>query len=360
MKRSFFVSSSLLLIVFGQMLFEVNADCPFTFNPDPLIINEEGAPVNLNIVNTASPTQCSIVGDTSKFDIQELNEGIPQPIEGHFNVVFGAVLQFTALDDGDCHDNTYTFGLNCNPDQGINSQCTINVIVIDDDAGACEDPHLRQKVRGIDEDGNTVIKNICFDLYGKAGDQFELISDKILKTSLVFELRDDYYIGKTFYQTNLGFFNVTTTSSRSDKMLRMTTENNYVIGNENEYPYAFVEKSLTSTKIGFVENERAQIVKINKIDQNIGKKYLNALIEHSESIDGVFDEHHGGIFGYVANQEYVFYEPIQDFDITVVKINGRFVKAYLKNSLGQNENCYSMSLEDIIYPKTVYSFQKSL
>lgn len=274
------------------------------------------------------------------------------------------IIEIFAGEDANCQNDRFTFNLVCKiftNGQNFPQSCpSIVVNVIDnDDAGACQDPHLKQKVRGVDEDGNVVVKNICYDLYGNAGDQFELITDNVLKTSLMFELRDDYYIGKAFYKTKLGFFNVTTSSLKTDQRFYETLNPNvFLVGNKENYPHANIEIAPSSKKIAYVEENRLQAIKVNKIDQGFGKSYLNVMVEKSESLDGVFDKHHGGLFGEIANQEYEFYESVQDTDATVVKINGRFVKAFLKNSLGQD--CYSMSLEEIIFPKNAYSFQKSL
>jgi len=358
-----FVSSFLVLVIFESALVEStgSGDCDVIFPSLPITVTE-GSSVTFTIENEVSDVKCCFVGDVDKFIIKKIpNSSPPFVINCNTGFIFRNEdeIEITPHHDNDCDDERYQIRLQCQGGKFQNCP-PITISVIDDDVGACEDPHLRQKVRGIDEDGNTVIKNICYDLYGNAGDQFELISDNILKTSLVFELRDDYYIGKTFYQTNLGFFNVTTTTVKADRLMKKRSKNHYIVGDEFEYPFSSVEKYPKKTRIGYHESERSQTIKIVKVNQDYGKSYLNALVEESTSYDGVFDEHHGGIFGFIANQEYEFYDPVQDLDMTVVKINGRFVKAYLKNSLGQNENCYSMSLEDIVYPRTIQSFQKSL
>jgi len=238
-------------------------------------------------------------------------------------------------------------------------------------ASACRDPHLTQKVNGIDEDGKQVTKKICYDLFGKGGEQIELMSDNILGTSIVFQLRDDYYIGKAFISTKLGFFNSTTKAFSSPKSsidgVSWGKEEQFVVGDIENYPHAVVKQHKKDIVIEYKEKERSQTIKIVKVEQGIGKDYLNILVEKSTTVNDVFDEFHGGIFGYIANQKYEFYSPVQHSskgenkaDLTVVRINGRFVKAFLRGDGSETDRCYSMSLDDLLYPKNVYSFQKSL
>jgi len=188
------------------------------------------------------------------------------------------------------------------------------------------------------------------------------MTDQILGTSIVFQLRDDYYIGKVFYATKLGYFNFTTTKMSCTKCtdFEWGKENKVVIGEKNSYPHAIIKQRKEDFVIEYNEEKRSQTIRIAKIQQGYGKSYLNVLIEKSTSVNGVFDEFHGGLFGFIAKQKYEFYNSVQDLGVSTVKLNGRFVKTFLKSKGGQNDGCHSMSLEDILYPKNVKFFQKSL
>lgn len=292
--------------------------------------------------------------------VTETKQSTPFPLTN----VNNPGIRIGAGNDNNCDNEEYDLNLFC--EDGGGSEVPLNcedirVQVPDNNPGACRDPHLTQKVRGIDEDGNVVVKNICYDLYGNAGDQFELITDNILKTRLTFELRDDFYIGKVFYETRYGFFNITTRSLRSrNEIINWGAEDTYIIGDIENYPFASVEQTHYATSIAYVDEDRSQVISISKVKQEYGKSYLNVMVDKSQSIDGVLDPHHGGLFGYIASQDFEFFEPIQGSDATVFKVNGRFIKVFVKFSPDQKEQCYSMSLEDIIYPKNVYYFQKSL
>lgn len=72
---------------------------------------------------------------------------------------------------------------------------TIKIKKPDDDI--VEDPHFRQTVIGKDENDKTVQNTICYDLIGKSGDKFQLISDKVQSKSSL--LLGDKYTVYQFY-----------------------------------------------------------------------------------------------------------------------------------------------------------------
>ncbi|CAD5121187.1 DgyrCDS9722 [Dimorphilus gyrociliatus] len=273
-------------------------------------------------------------------------------------------VKFQAGNDNACENKVYSLKVQCKQQEITINFPTIKVIVTNTkDSSMCNDPHLNQKVKGIDEDGRNVTRNICYDVYGTEGDQMELISDAILGTSIVVELRDDYFIGKVFFSSKLGLLNVTTTaiSNRGQKITHWGKEDLYVIGEITTHVQAVLKLSLDNLIIEYNDGKRCQSIRIVRIQQTFGKSYLNVLIEKSTNKDGVFDKHHGGIFGSIANQQYQFCYPVQgEENVTVVKINGRFVKAFLKDKPDQDHQCYLISIQDLLFPKHVSSFQKSL
>ncbi|CAD5121194.1 DgyrCDS9729 [Dimorphilus gyrociliatus] len=377
--NSFIVGFSALVLCIASS----SAQHSFGWNPNLIILKEAGpaVKVELGLIANSWPggvfVKCKAVAPKAKKFIHTRapNTALkwkPVPENSVHVIPFlnkKISIFFKAVKDGKCHDHTYKIKLTCwkfvlknIPIKITNSVLTIKVKNTET-GSMCDDPHLTQKVSGIDEDGESVTKDVCYDLYGKSGDQMELISDNVLGTSIVFELRDDYYIGKVFYATKLGYFNFTTDTISTSKSssFKWKKEDSFVIGEKEKYPHAIISKNEMDVLIEYYGKDRSQSIRIAKIQQSFGKSYLNILIEKSTSFKGVFDEHHGGIFGLIANQDYEFYEPVQEtIDLTVVKINGRFVKAFLTGKPGDTDRCYSMSLGDLMFPKNAYSFQKSL
>ncbi|CAD5121193.1 DgyrCDS9728 [Dimorphilus gyrociliatus] len=383
--NSFIVGFFAFVMCSGFALAQNPLELSFGWTPTQVQLKEGGPSkaVYLGFQNGAIwPKFSTIVcyPETDAHDTIEMKAGLLSPwkklidvtgIEINKPLKFKKLL-FRAREDKMCQNKQYFVELACYDRESpvkenplLIKYTTLEINVQNTEQGSmCSDPHLTQKVSGFSEDGESVTKDVCYDLYGKSGDQMELISDNVLGTSIVFELRDDYYIGKVFYATKLGYFNFTTDTISTSKSssFKWKKEDSFVIGEKEKYPHAIISKNEMDVLIEYYDKDRSQSIRIAKIQQSsFGKSYLNIMIEKSTSFKGVFDEHHGGIFGLIANQDYEFYEPIQEtIDLTVVKINGRYVKAFLTGKPGDTDRCYSMSLGDLMFPKNVYSFQKSL
>ncbi|CAD5121188.1 DgyrCDS9723 [Dimorphilus gyrociliatus] len=242
---------------------------------------------------------------------------------------------------------------------------TVLKLVIKKEGDSAEkDPHLTQLVKGMDESSSRVRKNICYDLYGNAGDQFEIISDRILESAVVLELRDDFYIGKVLLQTPLGFLNITTSSIfvPPRRRFRWQVAEDFSLNNQrNSFKIDFEIRD-EYVMIGIKRGERSLNVRVLKVHQNIGKNYLNIMIDQSTSKGQELDKYHGGLFGEISNKQYRFYDPVQkDEHTAVVKINNRLVKSiFRERNFNEDQTCYFMNMNDILYPKSIEMFKRMI
>merc|ERR1712065_40938 len=98
-----------------------------------------------------------------------------------------------------------------------------------------------------------------------------------------------------------------------------------------------------------VESRNAETVlsvKITRVPVNYKQGYLNIQIEDIGSNKKLLSKEHTGILGYIGNKEYIFVNPIQsDAKISTVIVNNRLIRAEKSK-----RSCYSVKLEDILYP----------
>lgn len=234
--------------------------------------------------------------------------------------------------------------------------CDLITAVKDITEAACDDPHFVQKVRGTDEHGKNVSENICYELTGQAGDVFEVLTDKKLGVSVQAQLRDDYYFGAARIETPEGV--ITATSSEISYIGHFKRSwmdiQRHTYGTD---PAVIIELHKTLNIHVHGTNGRKLGVKIERLVQEYGKSYLNVYV--SETTNGkLLDKHHGGLFGFTANNKYQFVRPVQEMESAAhVKINSRPVKAFKKPNVLAGE-CYNLILEDIIFPHPKEKFQK--
>lgn len=102
-------------------------------------------------------------------------------ISPFFSGTESLTLDLSNVDVASCSEVTGVIELQCGSlNQNAFDNERIDVIIRDNSGAVCSDPHLSQKVKGSDEVLSPIMTNICYDLYGKAGDQYEIISDSIL------------------------------------------------------------------------------------------------------------------------------------------------------------------------------------
>ncbi|CAD5120597.1 DgyrCDS9159 [Dimorphilus gyrociliatus] len=269
-------------------------------------------------------------------------------------------IQDNISDRPDCRENIYFHAacvriVNNNEDQITVDPCD-HISQVKDLAKMCDDPHIIQRVSGLNENGLETQENICYDLFGKAGDVFELITDEKLDVSVMCKLRDDFYIGAIRIHTPLGVIYATSEEisclghfKRSWKDVQRVT-----LGSD---PSLLMELDKTLT-VHVHGSSRKIAIQVQRTVQEYGKSYLNVLVSETSQPGQLLDQHHGGLFGFTANNKYEFMKPVQDdINAASVKVNGRVVKAFKKASMG-TQNCYTLTLDDIVYPHTTAKFRK--
>ncbi|CAD5121189.1 DgyrCDS9724 [Dimorphilus gyrociliatus] len=264
-----------------------------------------------------------------------------------------------------CDSVEATILIDCDNDyQNTFNRKTAKIHIEDQSAGGkvCNDPHLMQNVRVFDEMSSNQTKAVCYDLYGKSGDQFEILSDKILNTSVIIHLRDDYYIGKVFVQGPFGVVEINTAYIETSSKSKFSWNNlkNFTLDKEHG-PMLAINSNKNAINVKYDSGFRILSVLIVKIKEEYGKEHLNLLMSREMGQDNVFDQFHGGIFGEIANKQYTFYRPVQENEShAAVMINGRYVKSWIrKQEFNQKEKCFTLTLKDLLFPKSVKDFQKS-
>lgn len=291
---------------------------------------------------------------------------LPALITLEENGAQSAKISLKYLDDGieeNCHEKIH-LSMTCfkiidklnDKYEAITVQPCDIITKIKDISSACDDPHFVQKVRGTNEHGKNVSENICYELTGQAGDVFEILTDKKLGVSVQAQMRDDYYFGAARIETPEGVITATSTEiSYLGHFKRSWVDvQRHTYGSD---PTVIIELHKTLNVHIHGANGRKLGVKIERLVQGYGKSYLNVYV--SETTNGrLLDKHHGGLFGFTANNKYQFVRPVQEMESAAhVKINSRPVKAFRKSNSLAGE-CFSLVLEDIIFPHPKEKFQK--
>ncbi|CAD5121190.1 DgyrCDS9725 [Dimorphilus gyrociliatus] len=276
---------------------------------------------------------------------------------------------FGLNDDSSCSDKKYRIEARCFESEETGRVIDVKNAYLDlyvinsTPARHCEAPYFSQKVLGVNEEGVLVKELICYDTFGKAGSQYELISDNVLNLASIFEFQRDYYVGKIFFNTPLENIIISTISIAIGKHTQLfwNGQGNYFNGDEDSGPNLSVNLYGSTAIFSYYEADRIQVIKVNRVTRQNGESYLNVMIDESTGEMNVFDTHHNGIFQIVSNQDYEFFKPIQkNRRVTLVKVNGVVVKSYLKNTFDHNETCYTLLLNQIISPNLLEKFSKPL
>ncbi|CAD5125066.1 DgyrCDS13307 [Dimorphilus gyrociliatus] len=194
------------------------------------------------------------------------------------------------------------------------------------------DPHMSHYIRSAD-------KSICYDLTGKAEDEFILLDDKKNHIIISGILLDDYY----FHSIKIRMGNKTVIAHTNP--LKST-----ISWNRNLQIY----KSLTIRRI----NQNELLISIDRHTsfvltkaKSIGEAYINIWIQ-------TFDETNaGGIFGDVAKNNYEFFESSQRGQRGSVQVNGRIFPAEFRH---EPKNCWFMSPENALFPKKPVNYIDNL
>lgn len=114
--------------------------------------------------------------------------------------------------------------------------------------------------------------------------------------------------------------------------------------------------SLTIQIIGKSRNIKLNIAKVK---QSFGKSYLDVNVYETKDKLVSLDEHHSGLLALVYKNDYKFYEPVQNTEISTIAINGVFQTVHRK-PIGSNR-CYAIQLDRILFPRKFQAvkFQKS-
>lgn len=126
--------------------------------------------------------------------------------------------------------------------------------------------------------------------------------------------------------------------------------------------FVAVELINEAVSISYMKNNRKIAVRVERVLQpGRGKSYLNFFVEETSDQGVVFDKHHGGLFGFAANNKYQFSMPVQrDGKMVDVSINNRKVNAFHQKSPIGKSKCYLLNLEDIVAPFSKSKFMKAL
>jgi len=311
----------------------------------------------LKLLNTGSATYLADFTHTLPSTVHEFE--LTEANQYGFSFVFEALQDniMDPLEDVDYHGYCYA-----DPDRTIiveTERCNFKALIANQDL--TDDPHFFQNVLGMDEEKRVVSENICYDLVGTAGDVYEILTDKVLDLSVLCELRDDYYIGQVKIKTPLGVFLANTdTISVEGRFTR--TWNDLSRFERGTDPSLSVELLKDYVLVEMNGKGRRMAVRIDRVLQDKrGKGYLNFYIEETAKNGGViFDRHHGGLFGIVANNKYEFVKPVQsDEKISTVNVNGRQATAFSQTSPVTNRKCFLMNLEDVISPYVKTDFLKA-
>jgi len=299
----------------------------------------------------------NIVGDKVSFQLRDAVDGGPESVE--FTVQTKPDFVF---DDGEIvhvHAVCYTTPEPSPFSAIFINNCNYKLII--GDTTIAEDPHFIQNVIGKNENGETVTDNICYDLTGTAGDVFELLTDDLLDVSVYCQLRDDYYMGQIRIKTPIGLFKADTNyvSFEGQFQRGWNDVEKFEMGRD---PMIAVELINEAATLSYMKNNRKMAVRVERVYQSgRGKSYLNFFVEETSDQGVVFDRHHGGLFGYAANNKYQFSLPVQkDGKMVDVSINNRKVNAYHQSSPVGNSKCYLLNLDDVIAPHTKSKFMKVL
>ncbi|CAD5121184.1 DgyrCDS9718 [Dimorphilus gyrociliatus] len=261
-----------------------------------------------------------------------------------------------------CSDYSYEFFIIC--EDSLEEELLVSRIkvFVKDQLVICRDPHFSQSVEGTDDNFGKVKNIICYDLYGKSLEKYEIISDLELGGSVQIELRDDYYIGRVILSSKLGKVAINTThvSLPSNEIIDWNNSQSITIKDSDPNWRLFVRLNGKDISIEYENGIRKLNFGVFRIKQEYGESFLNVKIDKSTAKDGIFDKLHGGIFGEISKKQYQFFEPVQanGKGVTAVKVDGRIVKSSQHGmGLKADDKCISISLGELLYPKTIEMFK---
>ncbi|CAD5121195.1 DgyrCDS9730 [Dimorphilus gyrociliatus] len=262
--------------------------------------------------------------------------------------------------DNDCRDTTLILQIECRRQNGqgkavsLPSEARLELLVNDRmPLNFCNDPRIFQTVKVLHNDGRQTLEDICYDFIGKAGEQYEFFSDKLLGVSVIFELKDSYEVSRLLVKTKFGLIQAGLTSIGLpnhnlyswDRIMDLSSGIN---------PRIRLRLSPNELVIEFEENGRELKLRIIRKFDNFNIPVLKTFIDELSSGQVIFDQYHGGLLGLVSNKKYNFYQ-VDSFDKTSpnLYIEGREVKTFKKPNPHFDNKCYSMNLKDILYPNGI-------
>ncbi|CAD5115700.1 DgyrCDS4647 [Dimorphilus gyrociliatus] len=271
-------------------------------------------------------------------------------------------ISIQVLEDSNCHQgDTFTLNIACkviaknDPFDEVFIPFKFHADIHDTTTGKmCQDPHIIQNIAGVDENNQKVKAKLCYDIMGKAGEIMEFIGDEKLGVTVHFQLRDDFYISKVFVKSILGMLTISTGHIEGLRESKMNW------GIEKEVTLnkrQFVQRISVLKNSISIESKTAEAIlsiRVTRVPVDYKQGFLNIEIEDIGSNTNLLSKQHTGILGYIGNKEYIFVDPIQrDAKTCTLVVNNRLVKAYKE----AKRSCYSVKLEDILYPRTTSQFK---
>lgn len=193
------------------------------------------------------------------------------------------------------------------------------------------DPHMNHFIKSQQ-------KSICYDLTGKAEDEFILLDDKKNRLQVYGVLLDDYY----FHSIKVKYLNRTF-------IVHTNPLESTISWNRNIQRYRSMNiKLISSNQLLFTIGSHTSFV-VTK-SKSIGENYLNIWMQ-------LFNENESsGIFGDVSNNNYEFFESLQKGQRGSVKVNGRIFPAEYRH---EPKKCWFLPAENALFPKKPTDYIKN-
>lgn len=291
------------------------------------------------------------------------------------------ILVMTLVDDISCIDKIFTIEMICvNENENVlnieNPKLRIVIKNLTPEI-FCKNSYLSQKVIGLDENNRIVKKRICYNNFGKFGDQYNIFTDRIqskkfieicsnyiiyfanyyqilsftLESSVFVKLDEHENICKVNIHSPDGLIEINNESININHNRRLFWDNIHNITNQErnstkKFTLDVYGNALTLT---LITDNRLEVIRIIKIEKKANYHFLNVLLEETSGNLKILDNNHNGLFQLISNQEYRFFDPIEnEQDIVFININGKFIESRIINNLSYHEKCYLMNLNHFI------------
>lgn len=132
----------------------------------------------------------------------------------------------------------------------------------------------------------------------------------------------------------------------------------FLIGNRETYPHVTIEQYRNVFNIKYITKNQFEWIRIVQVP-NISKRgHFKISIEKTTTDNRIFKKNYGGILGYISNKKFIILDKNQE-NGTTLTIDGRHIKTQIK-TLENGVSCFFSSLKEIINPKNISNFLKSI